>query len=293
MFKKENNRIMSLYAVTPVHAGSGSSMGVVDLPVQRERHTQWPIIQSTGVKGAMRAHFESFKDTLLNESEQIDNLTDNIFGTDNTDGESYAGAISVTDAKILAFPMRSNKAPFVWITCPAVLKRFQRDAHICGAAINLEQYEVAEQEAICLKGKLDGEILLEDFVVTVNENADCKIEGALIENCLLEKTERLLIVHDEVFKYAVESCTEVQAQIKINQESGTAEDGSLRYEELLPADTVMYSLMFYGPSRDVNNSLQAEMLVEYMTEKVINSHIQIGGDETVGRGIFEISWIKA
>ncbi len=57
MYRQENSTIMSLYAVSPVHAGSGSSMGVVDLPIQRERHTNWPHIQASGVKGAMRHHF--------------------------------------------------------------------------------------------------------------------------------------------------------------------------------------------------------------------------------------------
>ena len=49
-----------MYAVTPCHAGSGSALGVVDLPIQRERHTNWPVIQASGVKGAFRANFERY-----------------------------------------------------------------------------------------------------------------------------------------------------------------------------------------------------------------------------------------
>ena len=41
---KNNASILCLYAVTPCHAGSGASVGVVDLPIQRERHTNWPVI---------------------------------------------------------------------------------------------------------------------------------------------------------------------------------------------------------------------------------------------------------
>ena len=60
----ENTSIAIMYAVTPCHAGSGSSLGVVDLPIQRERHTNWPMIQASGVKGAFRANFERFKNNI-------------------------------------------------------------------------------------------------------------------------------------------------------------------------------------------------------------------------------------
>ena len=39
---------------TPLHAGSGSSVSYVDLPIQREKHTDYPIVQASGVKGAFR-----------------------------------------------------------------------------------------------------------------------------------------------------------------------------------------------------------------------------------------------
>ena len=116
----ENTSIAIMYAVTPCHAGSGSALGVVDLPIQRERHTNWPMIQASGVKGAFRANFDRFKNKIA-DKEQIkdfETLTESVFGTSSDGG--YAGSLSISDAKILAFPMRSNVSPFVWITCPAV-----------------------------------------------------------------------------------------------------------------------------------------------------------------------------
>ena len=38
-----------------------------------------------------------------------------------------------------------------------------------------------------------------------------------------------------VFDYGVNNCTQVMAQIKIDQKSGTTQDGSLRYQEDEPA----------------------------------------------------------
>ena len=39
-----------LYGVTSVHAGSGSDLGVVDLPIQREQHTGYPKIEGSSLK---------------------------------------------------------------------------------------------------------------------------------------------------------------------------------------------------------------------------------------------------
>lgn len=47
-----------LVCETPLHAGSGDSLGVVDLPIQRERHTSFPKIESSSLKGALRQAFE-------------------------------------------------------------------------------------------------------------------------------------------------------------------------------------------------------------------------------------------
>ena len=68
--------------------------------------------------------------------------------------------------------------------------------------------------------------------------------------------ERLLVVSDMVFDYGVNNCTQVMAQIKIDQKSGTTQDGSLRYQEELPVDTLMYTVIFWDDSRDEKSSLK-------------------------------------
>jgi CRISPR-associated protein Cmr4 len=42
MNNNKASRLMSLHALTFLHPGTGQSTGVVDLPVQRERHTGSP-----------------------------------------------------------------------------------------------------------------------------------------------------------------------------------------------------------------------------------------------------------
>jgi CRISPR-associated protein Cmr4 len=288
---KKSASILCLYAVSPCHAGSGASVGVVDLPIQRERHTNWPVIQASGMKGALRAHFDRFKGLIAvqPEEETFARITEIIFGSDTREGD-HAGSLSVGDVKILAFPMRSNVAPFVWITCPAVLKRLNRDLSLTGRVeLDLTGLQkLTADKALWVNGpfKQGDRILLEDMEVTTDMEHSLGEKGT----AFFQEADRLLVVHDEVFGYGVSHCTSVMAQIKIDQKTGTTEKGSLRYQEELPADTLMYTVIFWGDACDQGESLKADTIRGYIEQEVVSGHMQIGGDETLGRGIFALSW---
>ncbi len=119
-------------------------------------------------------------------------------------------------------------------------------------------------------------VILEDMVVNV--------AYGVVSNPIpngFPGLNKLLLVSDKVFKYAVDSCTEIQTQIKIDSKTGTAQGGALRYQELLPADSVLYSVVYY--SRAVfENTLQSEIVRGHMQD-VIKDFMQIGGDETLAR----------
>jgi CRISPR-associated protein Cmr4 len=300
MFKRDLFSICTFYAISPIHAGSGASMAAVDLPIQRERHTNWPHIQASAVKGAMRAHYRDF----AGDQKELINF---IFGYDKDDGDchsqyankqkwtddqkivkdNYPGAVSFSEAKLLAFPVRSNIAPFVWVTCPAVLKRLKADLEFTGIE-SIEDIPTVEKEsAIVLKGEIKDKVVLEDAVVTVivpEQSLNFRPEK-------FPEMERHLLISDEMYKYCVDSCTEIQTQIKIDSETGTAAVGSLRYQELLPADSVLYSVVYYSRAA-FENVLKADMIRQHVEDDVIKGFMQIGGDETLGRGICRINWVR-
>ena len=296
MLKRDLFSICTLYAVSPIHAGSGASFAAVDLPIQRERHTHWPHIQASGVKGAMRAHYRDFA-----EDKSLINF---LFGYDRDDvahhnsynskreendrfnvKDNFPGAVAFSDAKLLAFPMRASIAPFVWVTCPAVLKRLSNDLSFAGLPAIDGIPPIIGENALCITGGIAGNVILEDMVVNV---ANGDVPNPIPQG--FPALDKLLLVSDEVFKYAVESCTEVQTQIKIDSETGTAQGGALRYQELLPADSVLYSVVYY--SRAVfDNTLQADTVRQHV-EEIIKKFMQIGGDETLGRGICKLAWIS-
>ena len=102
------------------------------------------------------------------------------------------------------------------------------------------------------------------------------------------------MVSDEVFNYGVSNCTQIMAQIKIDSKTGTTADGSLRYQEELPSDTIMYTVIHWGDTKNsTEEKLKAEIIKKFITKEVIAQHIQIAGDETCGRGVFQLDWYHA
>src|ERR1035438_9476911 len=107
--------ILGLHAETSIHAGAGSALDVIDLPIQREAHNNWPCIYGSSVKGALRAAATTAK---IPQVELV-------FGPANTSSDGFAGALLVGDARLLLLPVRSLTSHFKWITCPAVLQRLK------------------------------------------------------------------------------------------------------------------------------------------------------------------------
>lgn len=290
MLKREIFSILRFKAISPIYAGSGMSITSVDLPIQRERHTGWPHIQASSVKGALRDHFRKFSETKgLNDINYI-------FGSDEHNDKEKEGSknglassISVSDAKILFFPMRSNVAPFVYVTCPSVLKRLANDLKFIGMEKHVITNNIPvlkEYEYILISGKIeDAEVLLEDIKVEKSSNDDIEVNE---ETEFINDLDKIILISDEAFDYCVSSCTEVQTQITIDPSKGITRDGSLRYQELLPSDTVLYSILYI--SNSTKDDFTSDSIFELLKE-AIKDFVQVGGDETLGRGICQINWI--
>ncbi len=152
MFKQA--RLLFLYTETPLHVGSGSSLGTVDLPIQRESHTNFPMIQSTGIKGKLRNVFEN---NGLGNDVDVVKVVNAIFGSES----SNAGALSPGDGRLLLFPVRSLAGVFAWITCPFVISRLQRDLAIANHSQTWEIPQPESNQAYVPAGSK--EIVLEEF----------------------------------------------------------------------------------------------------------------------------------
>ncbi len=293
MNKNELSALITYYAISPIHAGSGASLSAVDLPIQRERHTNWPHVQASAVKGALRSHFREY----AGDDIEFINL---IFGSDKGNDETeqgakddLPGAIAVSDAKLFAFPVRSNIAPFVWATCPGVVKRLHRDLEFIGNMRELTFDEnMKDDDAYAIKPFANsGQILLEDALVEIKKTIDPPFPDGMFKDL-----DRLILITDSMFKYLVENCTEIQTQIKIDSETGTAKAGALRYQELLPSDSLLYSVVYFSasalPAQESKiQNMQASEIKKHVQD-TIKDFMQIGGDRTLGRGICKVAWYE-
>ncbi|MCX8114776.1 MAG: type III-B CRISPR module RAMP protein Cmr4, partial [Burkholderiaceae bacterium] len=105
--------------------GAGQAIGVIDNPIQRERHTEHPCFAGSGIQSAVRHGFAS----LGGDRAHIDRL----FGPDAGSSELHAGAVSFGDAQVVCLPVRSLRGGFVYVTCPQAIARAQRLLGLVGA----------------------------------------------------------------------------------------------------------------------------------------------------------------
>src|SRR4030042_6038701 len=123
MFK--NAKVMFIYTETSLHCGSGTSLGVIDLPIQREKYTDYPVCQASGIKGVVREWFE-------NKYGEKDQKIKYTFGPDfgRGDSDAHAGAATFTDGRLLLFPVRSLNGVFAYTTSRFALSRLKRDLEV-------------------------------------------------------------------------------------------------------------------------------------------------------------------
>lgn len=288
------NLMMNMVAQTSIHAGAGQALSVIDLPIQREGHTQHPVIFGSSLKGALR-----FRASQTLEDQQ---KLFNVFGADSQNPESFAGAIMVSDAKLLLLPVRSLNGYFKWVTSPALLRRYAQDCERTKMANN-EAFthltlSIGQNEVLVVQNKHQT-LFLEEFALTAKTETKLDaVVAILAERFALDKqalAEQIAVVNDDMFSYLAQNSTPVNAHIALD-ENKTVKTGALWYEETLPAETVMYSVINCTASRAKDGKLNPSEVSDVLTQEVLpksNRYLQVGGNETVGMGWFKISFVEA
>lgn len=298
-----------IYCVSPVHMGAGTAIGLIDNPIQRERHTEYPMIAGSGLKGAVRHHFWS----QLNDDSRKDkaNLLNRLFGPD-TNASDFAGAISFGDAQLVAFPVRSLKRAFVYATSPTALARAKRLLQTFGITCgwSIPEVKAGFCRVVESKGPVGNneKLHLEAFEsIAIDSNELTEIAKFLADTALpandayaffREKLRTdLVLLPDEDFSYFVRNATVVEPHVRINNETGTADDGGLFYTENLPPESLLLAPVMASVERSSDkirgdkNRLDATTALKAVLAGDGNGFggldgelLQIGGDATTGRG---------
>lgn len=302
-------KLMFFYAVTPVHMGVGQALGVIDNPIQRERHTEHPCFAGSGIKGAFRhASTELWKNG--------ERLTDRIFGPEREASE-HAGAVSFTDALLLLFPVRSLKGVYVYAASPLSLQRLARLAAVAGVEPpSIEELPKPKDDTaffiaddIIMERDGSKHLVLESFLFKAEKDTEQLAEIArwIAERVVPEDkafsyfrekmTKHLVLLSDDQLTYFARNATTVEPHVRINDLSGTADEGGLFFTENLPPESVLVALLMASEERYKKGSdpskdhLTAEKVIEKMVETFDKKPLQIGGDATTGRGQVVVSFV--
>lgn len=309
--------MLYLYVETPLHAGTGSGLSSVDLPIQRERTTQYPMIQGSGIKGKLRSAAHRAKTSQVAPWTEDEIIT--VFGPEEN-GADHAGALIAGDARILLFPVRSLNGVFAYTTSFDVLNRFLRDMKRGGKQLtwNSEQDEKIEQHTALVPTNdtitAGDTLVLEEFSFTTRKPPLVDdIAKWIAENVLPQQDEykywrekiktSLVILSENDFRDFVVNATEIITRVRIKRETKTVEGGALWTEEHLPTDTILYVPIYATNARKLKNGADGKtepaMLADAILQKARSleqsqqGYIQLGGDETVGRGMVCMRWEKA
>ncbi|MBP7796718.1 MAG: type III-B CRISPR module RAMP protein Cmr4 [Elusimicrobiales bacterium] len=284
------SKILKIRALTQIHPGAGTGIGVVDMPVQREKASGYPVIQGSSIKGVLRSVYKG-------------NYKDEIFGpeSDGDDMNKYSSAASFSDGFIFAYPVRSLKGTFAWVSCPEVFRRINNIKKIVGDKdiFDLTNIKLSQQEIICanditVNNNNSNIVVLEEYDFKKKDNLDINKIIEFGKSFFSDNNDkgafekRFAIINDEDFAHFVRYSTEVITRIALEKDRKITKKGALFYEEFLPAETLFYSIITFDDSRKSQSNIKAEDMDKDLTNN-INNIIQLGGDETIGKGFCEIN----
>ena len=277
-----------IHTITPLHVGAGRGLGYIDLPISREKVTNWPYIPGSSVKGVIADYHGADENSRKNKP-----ALKAAFGTtgsdDGSEAGSAAGALVFTDAHILCLPVRSFYGTFAWITSPFCLQRLNRDFHDGvgkGPEIKAGSALVTEDSKL-----LGGEarIYLEDLDVEAKADGSVTRAAHEIGDILFaddpewKKTfqERFAIVDDDIFTFLCEAGTEVNAHIRIDEKTGIVAKGALWYEEALPVEAILTGGVWCDKVHVPDISAQ-DLIKQFCTGTL---DLQMGGKASTGKGL--------
>jgi CRISPR-associated protein Cmr4 len=297
----EAKKLVFYYATSPVHMGAGQAVGAIDNPIQREVHTAHPLIAGSGIKGALRHH-------LQRQWNGNGDWIRRLFGPETAQASEHAGALSFTDAAVVAFPVRCAKRAFVYATCATALARLKRFAEAASIPCewSIEAPPASSDKAIAGR---EERLLLEVFEFEAEASENVASIGQWLAQHALPESEThgyfrqklssdLVVLTEEAFGHFVRHATVVEPHVRINNDSGTADPGGLFYTECLPPETLLAGLALASierisaaRAREGGKPEPAEAILGRLfgsaseAKGVDGNLVQFGGDATTGRGL--------
>ncbi len=271
-----------IHALSPLHAGTGQAVDIIDLPIARMRSTGIPIVPGSSIKGVLR-------DARMTPQDQDRALA--TFGPETEQASDHAGALIVSDARLLAMPVRSFYGTFAWVTSPLLLTLASRDLE---GSVELPKLPTLKAQHAVFSGKKSlnvpkgATLYLEDLDLNAQASNAVDEWAALFAKHVLPEheehfTQRFVIIDDETMTFLWETATQVDTRIRLNPDTRTVAKGALWIEESLPPETLLIGVLgAQSGSRREGVSMSADEVLSFALSK--RDVLQFGGKATIGRG---------
>lgn len=294
-----NTRLLIVHALSPLHAGTGQSLGAVDLAIARDRATDLPYLPGSSLKGSLRdaSRRHQGRNTVdlgtPRERKRDRDLTLELFGPETEEASEYRGGALFGDANLLLLPVRSVAGTFAWATSPYLLNRFARDL----MDIDLHRTDIPAAITVsgvnqCIVGprsalKVGSNVIFEDLDLTPQPNDAAQGWLDLLKEHIFDDAEqvwrgfleqRFCIVHEDVMSFLSRHGTAVVARVALKPDTKTVDH--LWHEESLPPETILHGLVHVDP---VPGKGTPEALLTHL-KALTTTTIQLGGKATTGRG---------
>jgi len=262
-------KLFTIKCMTNLHVGSNTEdYDIIDKKVQKDPLSKTPIIQSSGLKGALREHFKHH--VLFSAGTNEEGLRNKIFGSEkaNRSGQPLMRAgFKILDAQLLFIPVRIIKGakPFMLGTTKVLLKQLEE---ICkwtelSPLMNLTSADV--------KKNFTGNQKMETEYGEFNHYYECTIYNDVYQFVVIERDD----LAAELFENLP-----VIARNKLDN----GESKNLWYEEVVPRNSVFYSVV-------LDNKIYPEINLDSYFKAPLNEKIvQIGANASIGYGHCKINF---
>jgi CRISPR-associated protein Cmr4 len=311
--------LLFCYAESAIHAGGSNSVGVVDLPIQRETTTGLPTMWGQSAKGALRDYARQGPAPWPD--------VEAVFGS-APPGSPGAGSdpprpgwLAVGDLRLVAFPVPTLARTFTWVTSPLLLARLTRQAQLAGIDGLPPVPPVTAGQVVPASagwGQAGARLAVGEYDLQIADPQEplTTWAGWLADNALpappgaAEQGEErqqgrapqdepdpfeffrgklradLLLVSDDDLAALTQEHAELLPRVQLEADAKTVRHGPW-YTEYLPAETLLCSLLRDClPPASGNGSSRLDSLRERLNGELLIA----GGDETLGKGMLWLRW---
>lgn len=257
MYKKAYGIIETL---APLHVGAtaGEESGNLNL-IFRDQFTQTGIIPGSSIRGRFRAEMRQ----LQGEAD-----SNQWYGSEAESGKPDSTSESLVKfeyASIVWLPVFCPGQPIVWVTCPRLLKRYQR---IAGISNNIPAVYTGSRSLRALNIKGTNTLFFNFGFLTVDKTEDLKPWFPLGQElpAVVVGDDEISLIHDMALYR--------QSRVALDKQEKKVTKGAFFNTEALPEETILVFAIAIRPTTETWQPFNGDDQAE----------VYLGGLESIGFG---------